>query len=105
MASMEDDRLADSHLGIALLVGTLVASPVLLAALSGRQAVPTALALYVAAIIGSWMVVGLVGGAFAMVARVESSDDVDTHGGDGHGSTEARTASATREPDPAVPSR
>lgn len=64
-----DEVLEDSHLAISLLAGTLVASPVLVAAFSGRQPVSSALGLYLAAIVGAWVVVGLLGGALSLAGR------------------------------------
>jgi hypothetical protein len=57
------------HYGVSLVVATLVASPVLAAAVFGQQPVPLALALYLGTLIGAWVVVGLVGGALAMFGR------------------------------------
>ena len=74
----------ETHVAASLVLGTLVASPVLLAALSGRQAVPSALALYLAAIVGSWFVVGLVGGALQLT-REPGPDRAGALGVDGGG--------------------
>jgi hypothetical protein len=97
------DLLEDAHTPIALLVGTVVASPVLLAALSGRQDVGTAAALYAAAIIGSWLVVGLLAGALAAAGRGPTEADggatADTGAEAGAGSDVAR------DPDPVPATR
>ena len=83
MSIAADDRLATQvaqelstlepsvHYGVSLVVATLVASPVLGAAVLGQQPVPLALALYLGALVGAWIIVGLVGGAFAMVGRTQ----------------------------------
>ena len=92
--AMREDQLADRvakelsspeptwHFGVTLLVGTLVASPVLSAAVMGRWAVPTALAIYAATLVVTWLSVGLVAGAFALVGptptdRLGATDDPD----------------------------
>jgi hypothetical protein len=59
------------HFGLTLVVATLVASPVLASAAIGQQTVPMALALYLAAIVAAWLLVGVVGGALAMFGRAE----------------------------------
>ncbi len=81
MSTTADDRLAAQvaselstpepavHFGLSLLVATLVASPVLTAAALGNRSVPAALALYLAALVVAWVLVGIVGGAFAMVGH------------------------------------
>lgn len=68
-ASRLESAQASAHTAIALFVGTLIASPVLVAALAGRQDVVVALAMYLAAIVGSWVAVGLFAGAFALAGR------------------------------------
>ncbi|QGG94661.1 hypothetical protein [Actinomarinicola tropica] len=75
--------LEDAHSAIALLAGTVVASPVLLAALGGRRDVASALGLYVAAIAGCWVVVGLVAGALSLAAPVPVEDGDRRAGADG----------------------
>ena len=59
------------HFGLTLVLATLVASPVLASAAVGQQTVPMALALYLAAIVAAWFLVGVVGGALAMFGRSE----------------------------------
>src|SRR5690606_7249447 len=77
MSTTADDRLAAQvaselstpepavHFGLS----PLVASPVLTAAALGNRSVPAALALYLAALVVAWVLVGIVGGAFAMVGH------------------------------------
>lgn len=107
--AMRDDHLADRvarelaspeptwHFGLTLLVGTLVASPVLSAAVTGRWAVPTALAVYAVTLVATWLSVGLVAGAFALVgpspADRLAGDDVDESTGGAEGSTPERLES------------
>ena len=57
------------HFGLTLLVGTLVASPVLASAALGRHAVPTALGIYAATLVVVWLLAGLIGGALALSGR------------------------------------
>lgn len=68
-ASRLESAQSSAHTAIALFTGTLIASPVLVSALAGRQDVVVALALYLAAIVGSWIAVGLFAGAFALAGR------------------------------------
>lgn len=63
-----------THTAVALLIGTAVASPVLLAALAGHQDVIVALALYLVALVVSWLAVGLFVGAFSLAARPSSTE-------------------------------
>ena len=70
-----EDAQSSAHTSIALIMGTLVASPVLVAALVGRQDVVVALALYLAAIVVSWVAVGLFAGAFALAGRARRRDN------------------------------
>lgn len=114
-----DQVLEDSHLAIALLTGTLVASPVLLAALSGRQPVSTALGLYVAAIAGAWIVVGLLGGALSLAGRQPTGQAAGEEAAGEEATSPAPTSGAgpvdvpagvavdraTGEPDPATATR
>jgi hypothetical protein len=74
-ASRLEDAQSSAHTAIALVMGTLVASPVLVAALVGHQDVVVALGLYIAAIIVSWIAVGLFAGAFALAGRARRRDD------------------------------
>jgi hypothetical protein len=59
------------HFGLTLVVATLVASPVLGAAVLGQQTVPVALAMYLVVLVVVWLLVGLVGGALALAGRTE----------------------------------
>lgn len=81
-ASRLESAQASAHTAIALLIGTFVASPVLVAALAGRQDVVVALALYLVALVGAWIAVGLFAGAFAMAGRarrrVTTTDEPST---------------------------
>ena len=72
------------HFGLTLVVGTLIAAPILLSAVFGSQPVPTALAIYGLTLVVVWIVVGLVGGAFAMFGSQRIGADGD--GADGSSS-------------------
>jgi hypothetical protein len=85
LVSRLESAQASAHTGIALVLGTFLASPVIVAALTGRQDVVVALALYLVAIVVSWLAVGLFAGAFALagrtvrtVAAAVSSHEADT---------------------------
>src|SRR5690606_9956007 len=65
------------HTAIALLLGTAIASPVLLAALSGRQDPVVALALYLVALVGAWLAVGVFVGAFDLAGRSSAAAELD----------------------------
>lgn len=67
-----------TQFGTSLLVATLVASPVLVSAVQGRQDVRLALALYLAALVVVWVLSGIAGGIFAMIrpAAAESDEDL-----------------------------
>jgi hypothetical protein len=103
MATTADDRLTAQvvqelagpepavHFGVTLLVATLVSSPVLTAAALGNRSVPAALALYLVALVVAWFVVGLIGGAFAMVGR--RSQEIPDDGADGDASPSAHSDS------------
>lgn len=98
MSVSNDDRLAAQvarelsmpepgvHFGASLVVATLIASPVLVAAATGRQTVPTALAMYVGVLVVVWFVGGLIGGALATSprdrVRPQSADDPSTAAAD-----------------------
>jgi hypothetical protein len=69
LASRLESAQSSAHMGIALVLGTFLASPVIVAALTGRQDVVVALALYLVAIVVSWLAVGLFAGAFALAGR------------------------------------
>lgn len=83
------------HFGITLVVGTVVAAPVLVAALFGRQSVPTALAIYAATLVVVWVLAGLLGGALALVGRGRSGDEAESTSED-----EARPGPATSSSGP-----
>jgi hypothetical protein len=109
-----DEVLEEAHLAIALLAGTVVASPVLLAALSGRREVASTLGLYVAAIVASWVVVGLIGGALSLAGARGTDQGASTDPASGHSASPAEPSAAStaedavdpaREPDPATTSR
>jgi hypothetical protein len=91
-----EDAQSSAHTAIALIMGTLVASPVLVAALVGHQDVVVALALYLAAIVVSWIAVGLFAGAFALAGRARRRDDdsIDT-------ASSPRPTPKVTEPEPA----
>ena len=76
-----------TQFGTALLVATLVASPVLIAALQGRQDVRLALALYLAALVVVWVLSGIAGGLFAMIRPSRDDSDLDDEGGTLGGTT------------------
>lgn len=102
-----EEVLEDAHTAIALLAGTVVASPVLLAALAGRQAVATAAALYLAAIVGAWVAVGLLAGALSAAGhRAARASDATAGDGPTGGATDAApTSDVARDPDPAPATR
>lgn len=62
------------HFGLTLVVGTLIAAPVLMSAAFGGHSVPTALAIYGATLAVVWVVAGLIGGALAMFGRHRIGD-------------------------------
>ncbi|MGY6499355.1 MAG: hypothetical protein ACXIVQ_00450 [Acidimicrobiales bacterium] len=68
-----------TQFGTALLIATVVASPVLVSAFQGRQDVRVALGLYLAALVVVWVLSGIAGGVFAMIrpAPSEVDDDLD----------------------------
>ena len=81
MSVTNDDRLAAQvarelalpepgvHFCATLVIATVVASPVLFAAVTGRQSVPEALALYVGVLIVVWFVGGIIGSALSAPPR------------------------------------
>ncbi|MDZ7678929.1 MAG: hypothetical protein U5K29_10300 [Acidimicrobiales bacterium] len=83
------------HFGITLVVGTVVAAPVLGAALFGRQSVPTALAIYAATLVVVWVLAGLLGGALALAGRGRSVDEAGAMPED-----QARPGTAASSPSP-----
>lgn len=102
-----EEVLEEAHSAIALLLGTVVASPVLLAALSGRQSVTTAAALYLAAIVGAWIVVGLLAGALSAAGHRTGriTTDATDAGADAGTASSPATADSERDPDPAPATR
>lgn len=91
-----DSRVAPepgTQFGTSLLVATLVASPVLVAALQGRQDVRLALALYLAALVVVWVLSGIAGGLFAMIRPSSAAPDVDDDDGPTGGTTTAPESS------------
>lgn len=72
-----DALLEDAHTPIAVLVGTVIAAPVLVATLAGRQSIGSAALLYLAAIVGSWIVIGLLAGAMGAAAAPVADDETD----------------------------
>lgn len=78
MSAISDDRLVAQmehelsqpepglYYGATLIIGTLVASPVLLAGATGRHPVPLALAVYAGVLIVVWFLAGLFGSVLSM---------------------------------------
>lgn len=88
--------LEEAHTPVALLAGTVVASPVLLAALGGRQDVGGAVGLWLLAIAGCWIVAGVVGGALTMSSPRRADTEPPTDPDEAH---------AAGDPDPSPASR
>jgi hypothetical protein len=70
------------HFGATLVAGTLIASPVLVAAAAGRHDIPTALAIYAGTLVVVWVLAGLVFGGLALASSGIGPDEgADPSGG------------------------